>query len=105
MDADSAEQLEMRTATARAWFEHLRDDICAGLETLEAELLNLARELGAQRSIERRSVAVEPDEDPFFPECGRDRDQAGDRGMQCRLAELPQGEIRQYLGVAADDVR
>ena len=35
----------------------------------------------------------------------RARDQAGDRGLQRRLAELPQGEIRQHLGLAADDVR
>ncbi|MEZ5787829.1 MAG: oxygen-dependent coproporphyrinogen oxidase [Xanthobacteraceae bacterium] len=30
--------LETRKATARAWFEALRDDICAAFETLEAEV-------------------------------------------------------------------
>ena len=35
----------------------------------------------------------------------RARDQAGDRGLQRRLAELSQGEGRQQLGLAADDVR
>ena len=35
----------------------------------------------------------------------RARDQAGDRGLQRRLAELSQGEGRQHLGLAADDVR
>ncbi|MGE3723222.1 MAG: oxygen-dependent coproporphyrinogen oxidase [Afipia sp.] len=29
--------LEQRKQQARAWFEHLRDDICASLETLEAD--------------------------------------------------------------------
>ncbi len=35
----------------------------------------------------------------------RARDETGDRGLQRRLAELSQGEIRQHLGLAADDVR
>ena len=35
----------------------------------------------------------------------RARDQARDRRLQRRLAELSQGEIRQHLGLAADDVR
>ena len=35
----------------------------------------------------------------------RARDQARDRGLQRRLAELSQGEVRQHLGLAADDVR
>ena len=35
----------------------------------------------------------------------RARDQAGDGGLQCRLAELSESEGRQYLGLAADDVR
>jgi coproporphyrinogen III oxidase len=33
-----AEQLEARKTRARAWFETLRDDICAAFETLEADL-------------------------------------------------------------------
>ena len=35
----------------------------------------------------------------------RARDQAGDRRLQRRLAELSQGQGRQHLGLAADDVR
>ncbi len=35
----------------------------------------------------------------------RARDQAGDRRLQRRLAELSQGEGRQQLGLAADAVR
>ena len=35
----------------------------------------------------------------------RARDAARDRGLQRRLAQLPQGQGRQHLGVAADDVR
>jgi uncharacterized protein (DUF849 family) len=35
----------------------------------------------------------------------RARDAARDRGLQRRLAELSQGEVRQHLGLAADDVR
>ena len=35
----------------------------------------------------------------------RARDQTRDRGLQRRLAELSQGEVRQHLGLAADDVR
>jgi|SRR5579885_46981 len=34
--------LETRKARARAWFERLRDDICAAFETLESELPNAA---------------------------------------------------------------
>jgi coproporphyrinogen III oxidase len=33
-----ASELERRKATARAWFEALRDDICAAFETLEGDL-------------------------------------------------------------------
>jgi coproporphyrinogen III oxidase len=33
-----ASELERRKATARAWFEALRDDICAAFETLEDDL-------------------------------------------------------------------
>ena len=35
----------------------------------------------------------------------RARDQTRDGGLQRRLAELSEGEGRQHLGVAADDVR
>ena len=35
----------------------------------------------------------------------RARDQTRNRSLQCRLAELSQGEVRQHLGLAADDVR
>ncbi|MGH6664449.1 MAG: oxygen-dependent coproporphyrinogen oxidase, partial [Pseudolabrys sp.] len=34
----AAETLEQRKTRARAWFETLRDDICAGLEALEDAL-------------------------------------------------------------------
>ncbi|HZQ11908.1 MAG TPA: oxygen-dependent coproporphyrinogen oxidase [Pseudolabrys sp.] len=34
--------LETRKARARAWFERLRDDICAAFETLESDLPNAA---------------------------------------------------------------
>ncbi len=34
--------LETRKARARAWFERLRDDICAAFDTLESELPNAA---------------------------------------------------------------
>ena len=33
----SAEELDRRKATARAWFESLRDDICAAFEAIEDE--------------------------------------------------------------------
>jgi coproporphyrinogen III oxidase len=35
-------QLEARKKSARAWFERLRDDICAGFEAVEDALLNKA---------------------------------------------------------------
>ena len=35
----------------------------------------------------------------------RARDQTRNRSLQRRLAELSQGEVRQHLGLAADDVR
>jgi coproporphyrinogen III oxidase len=33
-----AGQTEARKARARAWFEHLRDDICAAFEAIEDDL-------------------------------------------------------------------
>ena len=35
---DVSRQLEERKTRARAWFERLRDDICAALEELESAL-------------------------------------------------------------------
>jgi coproporphyrinogen III oxidase len=38
LDADrTASELEQHQAQARAWFEHLRDDLCAALEQLERD--------------------------------------------------------------------
>ena len=36
--ADTLSDLEASKARARAWFESLRDQICAAFETLEASL-------------------------------------------------------------------
>jgi coproporphyrinogen III oxidase len=38
MTLPAPEQLEQRKSTARAWFERLRDDICAALEKAETDL-------------------------------------------------------------------
>ncbi|MGE3066315.1 MAG: oxygen-dependent coproporphyrinogen oxidase [Hyphomicrobiaceae bacterium] len=42
MTADDTTTLEARKARARAWFEGLRDDICAGLDRLEADCPDVA---------------------------------------------------------------
>ena len=38
MNAPDSDQLEKRKASVRAWFERLRDEICAALQTLEDDL-------------------------------------------------------------------
>ena len=38
MTLPAPDQLEQRKSAARAWFERLRDDICAALEAVEAAL-------------------------------------------------------------------
>ena len=55
----SNDPLETRKTRARAWFESLRDDICAALEAVEAGLPRRRAVRGSYRGAVR-SHALEP---------------------------------------------
>jgi coproporphyrinogen III oxidase len=61
-----AATLEARKGHARAWFEHLRDDMCAALEAVEDAL-----PAGSPLSNERRALQADAWRAPIIPAAGR----------------------------------